>query len=417
MALPTNPLDLAILLRREMLQTCINEDGCAEGIVPAHLDFQEVLESLDDCNLRGPSDYADLRKLEFSLPAHYYLSIDALLQAHGRRVQPPDDFYLEDLDYRHSIKSSVLPEVVAYYLQATRLFKVLSLAADDERRLAGAVTLVFLNQQKLEITADYTAEHLKDLPALDEFEQEYAHSLTHKQQKATIFRDALFSLFSREKKIPLSSVLMRFTELIEHVERSYQLYVSEFSFHKVKADVEKEKLELTVKLNKVFSDIQNQLLAVPAALVLVGGQMEATHIWSIKNLLVWSGAFVFAVLMNLLIRNQRHSLNAVKVEIDQQWELIEGRHRQVAQQFKDSYTQLDDRYDHQRRLLWTVGLLVSVALGFATALLLWYSVSELLAIQSMMLGVLCALVLYALSKISCCTRILARFFMRVVGRL
>lgn len=398
MTLPNDPIDLTVLLRREMLQSRINEDGYAEGVLPAHLDFQQVLICLDTHDLRGPGDDERTRRLEFSLPSNYFTSMEVLLRAPARRLQAPRDFYVEDLDYRHSRDVSTPPDPIAAYLHAVRLFGLLGRVADDERRVGSVVTLVFLNQQKLEITADYQLMDLDRLPALSTFEQEYIGSPTHQQQKHTILRSALFSMFSHSRKVALADLIKRFPELVEHVESSYQLYVSEFSFQKIKAEVEKEKLDFTAKLNKVFSDIQNQLLAVPAALILVGGQMEPGQGWSVKNLLVWFGAVVFALLMNLLIRNQHHTLNAVKLEIDQQWQLIEGEHRQVAQQFRKSYEQLDDRYGHQRILLGTVSSLVAVALAFATGLLLWYSVPDELAIQSMKAAVLSGLVPYTIVR-------------------
>lgn len=262
------------------------------------------------------------------------------------------------------------------------------------------VTLVFLHNQKLEITTEYYEKNLRDLPGLEEFEQQYLLSSTHKQQKATILRAALFNIFSGQPKISLSDIIERFSEIVEYVESSYQLYVSEFSFHKVKSEVEKEKLEFTAKLNKVFSDIQNQLLAVPAALILIGGQMENGGVWSIKNLLIWSGAMVFAILMNLLINNQRHTLRAIKLEIDQQWDLIKGKHKTVAEQFEDNYRQLDGRYAHQHRLLGTVSALVAAALAFATGMLLWYSVSWLLFLQSVIWGIALGLPVYGLYQLT-----------------
>ena len=109
---------------------------------------------------------------------------------------------------------------------------------------------------------------------------------------------------------------------------------------------------------------------------------------------------VFALLMNLLINNQRHTLRAIKLEIDQQWDLIQGKHKTVAEQFKDNYRQLDDRYAHQHRLLGTVSALVAAALAFATGMLLWYSVSWLLFLQSVIWGIALGLPAYGLYQLA-----------------
>lgn len=168
-------------------------------------------------------------------------------------------------------------------------------------------------------------------------------------------------------------MLNRFDDFIEKIRASYELYVAEFSFQKVKAEVEKEKLEAILKLNKVFSDIQNQLLAVPVALVLVSGQMEDKGAWTSKNVLIWLGALVFSILMNLMIRNQRNTLKAIKQEIDQQKQQIERKYQSIAQRFAEIYIEIDNRYTHQRRLIAVVDSLVAISFGATSFLLLWFS--------------------------------------------
>ena len=117
---------------------------------------------------------------------------------------------------------------------------------------------------------------------------------------------------------------------------------------------------------------------------------------------------VFALLMNLLINNQRHTLRAIKLEIDQQWDLIQGKHKTVADQFKSNYRQLDDRYQHQHHLLGTVSTLVAAALAFATGMLLWYSVPELQFFQSIIWGISLGVPMYGLYQLALCWRERAR---------
>lgn len=407
MTLPNDPLELAVLLHQQMPESRFIDGGFIEGVLPENWDFQQVVDQLEALELRG-SEVAAERRLEFSAPHNFFWSLDALLAAAERRIQPPARFYLADLRYSHPAVDADIPVAVARYQQAARLFRALRGVADHETKVGNSSSLIFLQQQKLEITAGYQATDLAELPQLDDFESDFIESTTHKQQKATILRSVLFELFGSQAKISFASVLANFKQLVDQVVSSYQLYVSEFSFQKVKAEIEKEKLEFTTKLNKVFADIQNQLLAVPAALILIGGQMENGGAWSIKNLLIWSGAMVFALLMNLLINNQRHTLRAIKLEIDQQWDLIQGKHKTVADQFKSNYRQLDDRYQHQHRLLGTVSTLVAAALAFATGMLLWYSVPELQFFQSIIWGITLGVPMYGLYQLALCWRERAR---------
>jgi len=344
-----------------------------EGEVPATLDYSEVVQQLETCELLiSVDDFA--RSVEFSAPVNFFLSLDVLLEAPSRRIFAVSRFYLVDLDYFHGV-SDVVPEPVRHYFVAVDLFQLLRKIADHEHSLGESVVLVFLQSRKLEITGEYDARDLTALKGFPILRDEFFDSNTHAQQKASIVKTVLIETFQGEPRVRLGDVLRRFDSILSNTESNYELYVSEFSFQKIKNQIEQEKFDLTAKLNKVFSDIQNQLLAIPAALVLVGGQMERTGAWSLKNLFIWLGALVFSKLMDLLISNQRHTLDAIKHEIDQQWELIEGQHRGIALRFKPSYDELRKRYSHQVNLLRTVSTVVGTALFLSTAMLIWYSMA------------------------------------------
>lgn len=250
---------------------------------------------------------------------------------------------------------------------------MLAKEADHQGGIGDAKTLVFLHKEKIEITPTYSVDDVHALENLHEFESQFIESETHKEQKRTIVKTVLLEMFFGQRKLAFSKLLTRFSEFLEKAQASYQLYVAEFSFQKVKAEVEKEKLDAMIKLNKVFSDVQSQLLTVPVALVLVGGQMENKAEWTSKNVLVWLGALVFAILMDLLIRNQRHTLKAVKNEIDEQKKQMQSKYHAIADRFSKIYQEIEDRHTHQRRLIFIVDFLVALSLGVTTGLLLWYS--------------------------------------------
>jgi hypothetical protein len=379
MTFPTDPLELTVFLYKKLNDAHVEGSRDIEGTVPSNLSYSEVMHQLELRELLISED-PGARRVEFSAPVNFFRSLDLLLEAPSRRISALDCFYLQDLDYYHRGSKDLLdscseavPESVRHYFLAVELFQALRKIADHEHSLGESVVLVFLHSRKLEITAEYDASDLTTLNGFQEFRDEFFESTTHAQQKASIVKNVLIEAFQGYARVRLADVLGRFETIASNAFSGYELYVSEFSFQKIKSQIEQEKFELTAKLNKVFSDIQNQLLAIPAALVLVGGQMERTGNWSVKNLFIWLGAVVFSKLMDLLISNQRHTLDAIKREIDQQWELIEGRHRGVASRFKESYEDLRKRYKHQVNLLRTVSAVVATALVLSTAMLIWYS--------------------------------------------
>lgn len=341
------------------------------GKLSEEFDFNAVKQALEGKQLFLSANQTT-RSLEWYLPPNFFQSLDDLLNAPARRITPPQRFYLADCNYFYSGSETLLPENIRQYLAATQLFGLLSNVADHHGGMGDSKTLVFLQQSKIEITPQYGSNELTELRNLAAFESEFIASEAHQEQKKSIIKTVLFEQFSGVNRLAFGTVLQRFDDFFEKVQASYQLYVAEFSFQKIKTEVEKEKLDAMIKLNKVFSDVQSQLLTVPVALVLVGGQLEDKGAWSNKNLLIWLGALVFAVLMDLLIRNQRHTLTAVKQEIDQQRRQLEKKYNSIANRFLNSYSEIDRRYKHQRRLILVIDFLVAMSLGATTFMFIWF---------------------------------------------
>jgi hypothetical protein len=369
--LPHNPLDLTILLFKNMQPRQLF-DGQLSGKVKDSFDFEVLVPALESADLLINAN-ATNRTIECHVGKGFFESLDDVLIAPARRLSVPKPFYLADDDYLYSDSDTGLPAKVKNYVAATKLYALFAKEADHQGGIGDNKTLVFLHKEKIEITSEYSADDLHDLTGLTEFEVNFICSETHQEQKRTILKTVLLELFSGQKKVRFSELLARFDEFIEKVQSSYQLYVAEFSFQKVKAEVEKEKLDAMIKLNKVFSDIQGQLLAVPVALVLVCGQMEDKCELTTKNFSIWLGALIFTIFMDLLIRNQRHTLKAVKNEIDQQRQQLESKYKTIASRFENIYTEIDGRHTHQKRLIWIVEALVAISLAITTVALWWYS--------------------------------------------
>lgn len=367
--LPTDKLELSIVLFKKTHNQEINS-GQLSGQVGADVDFELLCSSLDAAELLISKNYSD-KSLECHLSPNFFESIDKLISA--KRIKAPPRFYLADIDILHTNGETISHPIIRDYLAATKLYSMLAQIADHQVGTGSDNTLIFLHKEKIEIIPKYSATDLQELSNLVFFESEFITSETHKEQKKTIIKTVLFELFSGKNKVLLSELLSRFNEFTEKVRVGYQLYVAEFSFQKVKNEVEKEKLDAIVKLNKVFSDIQNQLLAIPIALVLVGGQMENKNEWASKNIIIWLGALIFSILMDLLIHNQRNTLIAVKNEVDQQRQQIESKYQSVASRFKQVYEEIDKRHTHQKRLIFVIDVLVACCLAISTFFLFYFS--------------------------------------------
>ena len=142
--------------------------------------------------------------------------------------------------------------------------------------------------------------------------------------------------------------------------------MKEFSFEKIKSKFEHEKLEFTIKLNSIFSNIQNQILAVPLAMFLSSAQFNIENKFAFKNIVVWFAVIVFSLLLSFLIRNQKSTLTAIKAEIDQQQTDLADKYTEEKDYFSTVYTDLVTRYDTQNWLLLSVDIMVSIFILLTT---------------------------------------------------
>lgn len=331
-------------------------------------------KELEDAGLLLSSDDR-LRKVEFRMPTGqdgwFFINLAELIQAESRQKTVPNEFYIADIKYHHPNDTDHAPQAVTQYLDAAKLVTVLTGLADHSDRSKA----IFLHGSKLEIKLSYSEADLKPLVGLQEFVRDFVDAEIHKEQKKTIIKSVLFEMLKAHEieKLTIPCLLQRFEDFRDRVGSNYQLYVSEFSFEKIREQVEKEKFQFITKLNKSFSDIQNQLLAVPVALVIIGSQMKSEPELSLANAAIWLGSIVFAIFMSLLIRNQRETVKAIKAELDSQWKSIKSKHLLVGEKLQVHYSQLNSRYWLQRFFLAVVDLVVALSVAGSSLMLLYNS--------------------------------------------
>lgn len=357
------------------------EDRLFFGVLPEEQDFSAACARLEEMDLLEesiPSSRDIGVRMPHSSQGFFAANISGLVKANQAKV--PDNFYVANIDYySHKMIDGDVPLEINGYYDVLKFGGILKNIADHEHRATDGLThLIFLSDKKTTVVLDYECCNMQPVNGLDEFKREFCDSEQHVDQKNSIIKSSLNELLvsiDRHDHCKLSEVLSKFDIFVDKVRSSYELYISEFSFKKVRQEVEKEKLEFVVKINKVFSDIQNHLLAVPAALIFVGSKLESKDPFSNENILLLFGMFVFTVFMDLLVRNQISTLHALKDEIALQWKKIEDEHKSISKHFEDIYESLKIRLGHQRRLVRIVDFFVGASL--IAIIVIWGLVSGL----------------------------------------
>jgi hypothetical protein len=312
---------------------------------------------------------------ESKIGAIFAENLDALLDYNDAKHRIQAAFYVADSGWHVRGGNTIAGEneLARTYFATIRLIGILKDISDHQEETGTKrLILIFLEQEKLELPIEYSSNELRQLGSLDRLAQILDEPIHQTEKQAILKRCLIGSLIEKREEKRFSLLLEGFNNIFERFERNYRVYASEFSFEKVMAEVQRHKLEYTAKLNKVFTDVQNKLLAIPAALILIGGQMKSAEEATLNNFVILLGGIIFAMLMFMLLSNQKHTLNAINHEIaEQRREIRLDDNPELDEKIANAFDELHLRYYHQVTLLRIVWWLVVFGLIFTLAMFIW----------------------------------------------
>lgn len=348
------------------------------GIAKNSIDLQTISLLLQDAEDLDSEFVYDINGLNVKLyrVASIFKNLEKLLSASEyRRNTPFDSFYL--VDNKQAYYSGEDNPFFNHYLNIIKLYDFLEKKSDHKSNDSGIQNLVFLGNKKLIISDEYSSIDLIELKDLNSFIAKFTHDdsiqgVSHKE-KDQIFKKSLANFFKDCDSIKLSQIIQDFSKINNYINDELDIYMSKFSYDDIRKEVEKDKTDFIARLNKVFSDIQTQLIGVPVSVILAADKLkiggDATQApnqflgMNITNCLVILAIGFYAVVLTMLIRNQANTLEALKDEIDHHESLFNSKHKGIAERFQNSFNQIKNRYDHQKKMLLWVDLLVSLAFG------------------------------------------------------
>ncbi|HEX5718858.1 MAG TPA: hypothetical protein VF179_22035 [Thermoanaerobaculia bacterium] len=287
-----------------------------------------------------------------------------LLAAPSARVcEPARYLVLEGLVSKADVKGD--DDIVTRYRAALDLILTLKRSAafldTDEQ------TLVFIRSGKFEIPCLYGIDDLRNL-SLSTIRELAAiiPTGTHEEQCLAILAEAATEMTGHSPGDNRFSYLLSHSlELKKRYEEGYKLFASGFSYEKVRDQVEAARVEYTGKIHKVLADIQNQLLGIPVATIIVATQMKDAKAAGYEfwvNIAVLIGCWVFAALMFFVLHNQSQTLEVVRGEIERQRRQLEKEYVAVAGNFSQTFLQLTSRAATQLKIFQTIRAFVFLGL-------------------------------------------------------
>ncbi|MFX5371356.1 hypothetical protein ABTD20_04840 [Acinetobacter baumannii] len=265
------------------------------------------------------SFYYDLhRSAEFG---HIFKTVEELIKNKKFRANNTLQYYV--LAFKYDYKDTKKPEIIQNYeklISFIHLMKEAAAFVDSSNS-----KMLFLNDNKqLELEPIYSKSDLVQLKQ-DHVEKiiKFINEDTHRNQKLAILSKAIIAESSSETyDRKFSTILSKLDEIYKKLDHDYTVFASSFSYEKLRNEIENSKLEEQVKIHKVITDIQNQILGIPVATVIVATQFKTQKLagddlvyqfWVNTGILV--GVIIFSVFLWYLINNQKDSLAGIETEI------------------------------------------------------------------------------------------------------
>ncbi len=291
---------------------------------------------------------------------------DALLLTPSARVREPVNYFIVEGAVDRYKKSN--PKLDSYH-SILRLVEIFSQAGAYLDH--AAQELVLIRGGKFVIPIKYTESDLNfELSGkIGSFLSIFTNS-THETQKFAILSETLARICEGQAiGERFRYVLKNIDQLTQEVVEGYKIYVSEFSYSKIRNEIESAKIEYINKIHKTFVDIQGQLLGIPVATIVVASQLKVASSCGVEfwtNLGVVFGAWVFLALLLLAAVNQWYTLNTIAIEVDRQKNKINSDYVGISSNFTEPFRIIKRRIRYHKIGIFSIFLIAMIGVAFGT---------------------------------------------------
>ncbi len=207
--------------------------------------------------------------------------------------------------------------------------------------------------------------HLKYLPEdLDLIDDSSLNNITNfieilgeniaPDRKNIYINELIDYLLPIEEKDRFSYLIKNFDEFIHRASASYNYYLRNFSYNKLKIELDTKALDFAQKIQGVVNDSQTKLIAIPAAIVFACTTLEYEKINSIKNYLILIGMIMFCIFIQIFINNQKSALKFIENNIT----IYKQSFSNNKQILENTFIKVDKEKDKQKYRLLTVQILL-----------------------------------------------------------
>lgn len=266
---------------------------------------------------------SELKKIGF------YLTINEFIL--DNRFEIPSEFHIHDISY-----SNLLPdnnEDIDKYSAITILIDQLTSKAKFISEEHSKTICLVQDNFFIEIPIDTIVyEEFLEHENIELINQYITDINSYKEKKVIYLKELIDFLTVKTKSDRFKELVLNFREFYEKCNTSFEYYLANFSFNKIKLELDNSVLEYSKSIRSIINDSQTKLVAIPAAFVLGVSQIDFANPFLLKNFLIVASSFLFSYILSIFIKNQE---NAIEIISDNLSNYKTNYERSKATQFEE----------------------------------------------------------------------------------
>ena len=241
----------------------------------------------------------------------YYETSDVFVRKN--KIISPASYYIQNIGFQNSEHTFIKK----YHALINFIQSIGDLAKYKEESPDITTCVIICEQKALILPIIYSGEDVVNIDFPIE-EMNYATELFKKnnsEEKLLFINELMEFLSNVTEENRFVYLLQNFNEYYSKSIDSFQYYIRNFSYNKLKSELDNAILDYSKKIQSVINDAQSKLIAIPAAFVLAAANIEFNNILSIKNIAILISLYIFALLIGIFLNNQSSVLNMIDINI------------------------------------------------------------------------------------------------------
>lgn len=260
---------------------------------------------------------------------------------------PVEPYFIRDIGCYNNDNNIIINA----YLSVLSLIEVIKMNAKHcYSELNIDFSLIFREDKALSLRFEFDDTIIKQINETDvEILKTISSILTESDSdKKFLFINELITFLSPVDEDERFVYLLSNAEIfLNKANNAYQYYIRNFSYNKLKAELDNAALDYSRKIQSVINESQTKLIAIPTAFVLAVASMDFTEIYSTKNIALIISLFIFSFLIDIFLRNQKSALKFIAHNISTYKASFESNNGIVEQAF----TIVDKEFKKQKNRL------------------------------------------------------------------